>query len=103
MVFPNFFITKSTGLEWFSVFLTIHPVVVIVVGLRAISINAHSLEREGYTSLHKELKKDLNASNYTEMSDYSSLSASQDNIAGVKFRKIKDDAKDETHTIIEKE
>ena len=37
------------------------------------------------------------------MSDYSSLSASQDNIAGVKFRKIKDDAKDETHTIIEKE
>ena len=53
--------------------------------------------------MHKELKKDLNASNYTEMSDYSSLSASQDNIAGVKFRKIKDDAKDETQTIIEKE
>ena len=51
----------------------------------------------------KNWKKDLNASNYTEMSDYSSLSISQDNLAGVKFRKIKDDAKDETQTILEKE
>ena len=40
MIIPNFFIMSDTGLEWYSVFTCLHPVVIIAILLWAISINA---------------------------------------------------------------
>ena len=40
MIIPNFFILSSTGLEWYSVFTCLHPVVIISIILWSISINA---------------------------------------------------------------
>jgi len=40
MIIPNFFILSNTGLEWYSVSTCLHPVVIIVILLWAISINA---------------------------------------------------------------
>lgn len=46
MIIPNFFILSSTGLEWYSVFTCLHPVVIISIILWSISINAQNLERK---------------------------------------------------------
>jgi hypothetical protein len=40
MIIPNFFIMTDTGLEWYSVFTCLHPLVIISILLWAISINA---------------------------------------------------------------
>ena len=40
MIIPNFFILNNTGLEWYSVFTCLHPIVIISILLWAISINA---------------------------------------------------------------
>lgn len=46
MIIPNFFILNNTGLEWYSVFTCLHPIVIISILLWAISINAQNLERK---------------------------------------------------------
>ena len=45
-IIPNFFILSTTGLEWFSVFTCLHPVVIISILLWSLSINAQNLERK---------------------------------------------------------
>lgn len=38
-VIPNFFIMTDTGLVWYSIFNTLHPIVIIVTLLWALSLN----------------------------------------------------------------
>ena len=45
-IVPNFFILSDTGLEWYSLFNCLHPIVIIVILLWAISIDAQNLERK---------------------------------------------------------
>jgi hypothetical protein len=40
MIIPNFFTLSDTGLEWYSVFTCLHPIVIISILLWSISINA---------------------------------------------------------------
>jgi hypothetical protein len=70
MVIPNFFILSSTGLTWYSVFTCLHPIVIIVILLWAISINAQNLERRSGPA---EGNKPSGDNKGTELSDYSSF------------------------------
>lgn len=45
-VIPNFFINTEHGLVWYSIFNTIHPIVIIVIVLWALSQQANTLERK---------------------------------------------------------
>lgn len=73
-ILPNFFMLTSTGLVWYSVFIIIHPLVIIVIALWAIQINAQSLERQtGVPGANAGDGKPGQEGKGTELSDYSSF------------------------------
>ena len=72
MIIPNFFILSNTGLEWYSVFTCLHPVVIIAILLWAISINAQNLERKsGGPADSTQVKAGGNEGKGTDWSDSS--------------------------------
>lgn len=72
MIIPNFFILNTTGLTWYSVFTCLHPIVIIVILLWAISINAQNLERKSGGAAEGK-QGGAGEGKGTELSDYSSF------------------------------
>lgn len=71
-IIPNFFLLTPTGLVWYTIFNTLHPVIIIVFLIWAISLNAQSLERQS----GKEVKSGttiVGGEKAMELSDYSSF------------------------------
>jgi hypothetical protein len=73
MIIPNFFILTPTGLTWSSVFTCLHPIIIIVILLWAISINAQSLERKSGGNGGDGKQGGVGEGKGTELSDYSSF------------------------------
>ena len=73
IIIPNFFILNSTGLTWYSVFTCLHPIVIIVILLWAISINAQNLERKSVAGAAEGKQGGSGEGKGTELSDYSSF------------------------------
>lgn len=44
-IIPNFFILDTDGLKWYSLFSSFHPIVILIVVLRSLSMGAYNLER----------------------------------------------------------
>ena len=42
---PNFGLLHNVGIKIYSIFNCLHPLVITIVVIRAIAVNAHSLER----------------------------------------------------------
>jgi hypothetical protein len=85
-VIPNFFLMSETGLVWYSVFNTLHPLIIIVIVFWALSINAQALERQSGKDTNQPKKEGGagggNALNGTELSDYSSFIEDRSDISG---------------------
>lgn len=45
-VIPNFFLNSEAGMVWYSIFNTVHPIVIIVIVLWSLSLQANNLERQ---------------------------------------------------------
>ena len=99
MIIPNFFILNPTGLTWYSIFTCLHPIVIIVILLWAISINAQNLERKsGGGSAGIGGKPNANDGKGTELSDYSSFIDDQSDISinegANQYRPVEEAARD---------
>jgi hypothetical protein len=71
-VIPNFFMLTEAGLVWYSIANTLHPIIIIVIMLWALSLNAQSLERSSGKDA-KTAGGPNNEGKGTELSDYSSF------------------------------
>lgn len=82
-IIPNFFLLTETGLVWYSIFNALHPIVIIVIILWAISINAQSLERQSGKEAKVPGGGVSGQEKGMELSDYSSFIDDRSDVSAV--------------------